>query len=114
MAFCWSQLDLKEHTPPRICRPKARAAALKALALDYTLAEAHVTLASVLLFFEWDWTGAERELRQALRIDPGPDQQLSMASFLLVTGREEEAVRQVRQVLNQNPEKLNLHWTLGI
>jgi hypothetical protein len=38
--------------------------------LDPELAEPHVTHAIALMFWEWDWTGAERELQQALRLAP--------------------------------------------
>ena len=113
-AYCWSQLDDKEEMPPSLCRPKARAAALKALALDPMLAEAHVTLGFYLAFFEWNWIKAESELRKAQAMDPTPDQELSLAALLSLTGRREEAIQTVRRVLEQNPEKLKLHWTLGV
>ncbi|HXY02513.1 MAG TPA: hypothetical protein VEI49_02995, partial [Terriglobales bacterium] len=49
--------------------PKAKAASLKALELDDTLAEAHAALAYV-AFFEWDWTNAEREFKRAIELNP--------------------------------------------
>lgn len=42
--------------------PKARAAAMKALELDDTLAEVHTTLARVLMTYDWNWSGAKKEL----------------------------------------------------
>jgi len=50
--------------------PQAKAAALKGLSLDETLADAHAYLAFVKLWFDWDWTGAESELRRALDLNP--------------------------------------------
>ena len=50
--------------------PKARVAALRALELDRDLAEAHVSLARIKERYEWDWSGAEHELRQAIVLDP--------------------------------------------
>ena len=56
--------------PPREDLPLAKVAASKALALDSTIADAHIALASVLFGFDWDWDGAEREFRTAFALDP--------------------------------------------
>jgi hypothetical protein len=50
--------------------PKAKAAAVKAVALDETLPEAHVSLGGVLMFYDYDWPNAEREFQRALDIKP--------------------------------------------
>jgi serine/threonine protein kinase/tetratricopeptide (TPR) repeat protein len=55
---------------PKEAYPKARAAALKALLLDDSLAEAHASLGVVKRDFEWDWAGANQEFRQAIELDP--------------------------------------------
>ena len=49
--------------------PQAKAAALKAIQLADTLAEAHASMSYVKLFFEWDWPGAENEFRRALDLN---------------------------------------------
>src|SRR5436309_5207689 len=54
---------------PREGMPKARAAALKALALEPTLAEAHASLGDQLCFYDWDWPAAEREFRRAIELN---------------------------------------------
>ncbi|MCA1637582.1 MAG: protein kinase [Acidobacteria bacterium] len=50
--------------------PKARAAASKALELDDQLAEAHVILGVVKYLYDWDWSGAEKEFKRAIEINP--------------------------------------------
>ena len=55
---------------PEDTMPKARAAALKALAIDDNLAEAHASLAMVLWRYDWDWSSAEREFRRAIELNP--------------------------------------------
>jgi TolB-like protein/DNA-binding winged helix-turn-helix (wHTH) protein len=50
--------------------PKARAAALKALQIEETLAEAHTSLAVIAQNYDWDWLTAEKEYRRALQLDP--------------------------------------------
>ncbi len=49
---------------------RARAAALRAIALDSTLAEPHASLNQILRYGYWDWAGSEREVRRAIALDP--------------------------------------------
>jgi Tfp pilus assembly protein PilF len=57
------------YLPPNDSFPKAKAAAVKALELDDTLAEAHVALAYA-EFFDWDWQSAEGEFKRAIELNP--------------------------------------------
>lgn len=57
--------------PPEEAFPKARAAALTALKLDDTLAEAYTALAEIYFHSDWDWAAAEEELERALKFNPG-------------------------------------------
>jgi tetratricopeptide (TPR) repeat protein len=50
--------------------PKAKAAAMRALELDDTLAEAHTALARVLAIYEWDWPAAQKEYMRAIELNP--------------------------------------------
>jgi serine/threonine protein kinase len=56
--------------PINVAMAKARAAALKALALDDRLAEAHVTMAFARLFQDWDWAAAQEAFERALALNP--------------------------------------------
>ena len=55
--------------PPREAYPPAKSAAIRALKLDDTLAEAHAALALVNLYYDWDWAGAEESFRRALSLN---------------------------------------------
>ncbi len=55
---------------PRVAMPKAKAAAMRALELDETLAEAHASLGRVLAAYDWDWTSAEKEYKRAIELNP--------------------------------------------
>ncbi|MCA1838017.1 MAG: protein kinase, partial [Actinobacteria bacterium] len=55
---------------PRVAMPKAKTAALQALAIDDTLAEAHTSLARVLAVYDWNWTDAEKEFKRAIELNP--------------------------------------------
>ena len=63
-------LSFYEIAPSSEIMPAARRAALKAIELDPNLAEAHVSLADVLLHFDRDWQGADREYRRAISCNP--------------------------------------------
>ena len=56
--------------PPRETMTKAKTAAARALELDASLPEAHTAQARVLLFYDWDWLGAESELKRAIELNP--------------------------------------------
>jgi TolB-like protein len=58
------------YLPPTDSFPKAKAAAMKALELDDTLAEAHAALAYVVYYADWDWPSAEREFKRAIELNP--------------------------------------------
>jgi tetratricopeptide (TPR) repeat protein len=55
---------------PKEAAPKAKAAASKALALDDTLADAHLALAMIAHWYKWDWATAEREFNRAIDLNP--------------------------------------------
>ena len=57
--------------PPKEAYPKAKAAAAKAIALDSTLGEAHISLAWCLDGFDWDWESAGREFTRGIELSPG-------------------------------------------
>jgi serine/threonine protein kinase/Tfp pilus assembly protein PilF len=69
MADAYSALGATMYLPPTDSFPKAKAAAMRALELDDTLAEAHAALAYA-EFFDWDWLSAEREFRRAIELNP--------------------------------------------
>jgi serine/threonine-protein kinase len=93
--------------------PRSRAAATRALELDPDLADAHVSLALALLFHEWNWQAAERELKTALKLNS----RLSLAHsvhalFLSSCGRHEEALEQAR--LGRDLEPLSVFANMGV
>src|SRR5258708_3125368 len=75
------------YSSPAEVMPRAKEAALQAVALDPNLGSAHVRLGYVRLFYDWDWPAAEREYRRALEINPSlPEAQLGYANYLATLG----------------------------
>ena len=92
------------YVPPHDIHSKAKDAALRALALDSTLAEAHTSLGFIDLFLEWDWATAGRELDRALALDPRyPDAHLFHGWYFVATNRMDDAIREVQTAVNLDP-----------
>jgi TolB-like protein/Tfp pilus assembly protein PilF len=100
--------------PPRQAMPEAKAAALKALEIDGTLAEAHSSLANVHLFYDWDLAASEKEFKRALDLDPDYTAAHHWYSHcLLVLGRKEESLAESRRALELEPLNLVVNTHLG-
>jgi TolB-like protein/DNA-binding winged helix-turn-helix (wHTH) protein len=96
--------DVNALGRPREVMPKAEAAARRALALDDTLAEAHVSLAGVLFRYHWRWSDAEREYTRALELDPRyAEGHRARASLLLMLRRHSDAVASARSASRFSP-----------
>jgi TolB-like protein/Tfp pilus assembly protein PilF len=96
--------------PPNDVGPKARAAALKALALDESLGEAHAALGYAATTYGWEWAAAEREFERAIVLDPG----YATAHFwygvhLAARGRTERALSQAKQARELDPLSPIIH-----
>ncbi len=81
------------HESPAEATAKSRAAAMKALELDESLAEAHTSLAMIKFAYDWDWAGAEIELKRAMELNPGYSlAYVRYALYLTIVGRHPEAL----------------------
>jgi serine/threonine protein kinase/Tfp pilus assembly protein PilF len=100
---------------PKEAAAKGRQAAEKALELDPSLGEAHASMGLVLLMFEWDFSGAERQFQRAIDLNPSyPYAYQWYGELLWATGRYEEAVREIRKGLELEPFTPILNVNLGM
>ncbi|HKY03510.1 MAG TPA: tetratricopeptide repeat protein, partial [Blastocatellia bacterium] len=117
LADCHNMLVVYGLSKPQEAFPKAKEAALKALKIDDSLAEAHTSLAFVKHRWEWEWADAEREFRLAIQHKPGyaPAHQW-FSSYLVAVGRFDEAIAEAKRAQELGPLSLisNLHlgWVL--
>jgi tetratricopeptide (TPR) repeat protein len=92
------------YAAPSEVMPKAKAAARTAVALDETLAEPHVSLGSVLMFYDYDWPNAEREYQRALDIRPSyAEAHDYYAMFLVANRRFPAAVEEILRARQLDP-----------
>jgi TolB-like protein/DNA-binding winged helix-turn-helix (wHTH) protein len=104
LADSYNLLDDWGKTAPRDSFPKARAAAEKAIALDSSLAEAHVSLAMVRAAYDWDWNGAEEEFRRAIALNSNYATAHQWYGLLLASfGRFTEGEAEVRRAQQLEP-----------
>ena len=98
-------------------RPKAKAAALEAVRLDDQSAEAHASLATFMLFYEYDWEACETEYRRAIALNPSyafAHDQFSLA--LAFQGRFEEAIAEADRAGQLDPlnPQIPIDATVGL
>ena len=100
--------------PPTETLPKAETYALKALALDNSLAEAHLSLANMELFYKWDWEAADREYRRALELNPNFAGAYHMLTFYYISlGRFDEAMASARRAAEFDPLSPAVHSSIS-
>jgi tetratricopeptide (TPR) repeat protein len=96
--------------PPYEAMPKAKAAAQKALQLDDGLAEAHASLAHINMVYDWNWTSAEKEFKQAIELNPNyAGAHEWYAEFLAARGRESEALSEMKRARDADPLLVLMH-----
>ena len=93
---------------------KARDAAVKALALDDSLAEAHLSIAEVKLYQDWDFAGAEKEFKKTLELNPNYSTGHQWyGEFLSLMARHQEAIRELQTALALDPLSAVVHLQFG-
>jgi eukaryotic-like serine/threonine-protein kinase len=108
--YYWSDLDLH----PRESMPLARENAVKALQLDPDLVQAHLEMAAIHFYADWDWAGAEKEFREALDLNSGDAATHRVYSvFLAALGRREESLAEIRKAQDLDPLSTSTQLTAG-
>ena len=114
MADCYGSMAYWGVRRPDEALPLAKAAAGKALELDQTLAEAHAALGLIKFQFDWDWSGAEQELKRAIELSPSSSVAHSgYSTFLVTMGRSNEAVTEARRASELDPLTPTLSLQVG-
>jgi len=101
--------------PPTEAMPKARGAALQALQLDDSLADAHSTLAWVKAFYEYDLLSADGDFKRAIELNPGSSlARNNYGIYLAVMNRRDDALRELRRAEELDPLSLGIKTVLGL
>jgi tetratricopeptide (TPR) repeat protein len=114
LADCYLRLGAFGEMPVDDAMPKGEAAARKALEVDGTLGEAHFSLAFAKTFYDFDWSGAEREFQRAFQLDPGNAiGHMTYSVYLSALGRPNEAVEEEKRALELDPLSLIINTNLA-
>jgi eukaryotic-like serine/threonine-protein kinase len=93
---------------------KAKNAALKALQLDDSLAEAHTSLGGIRSDYEWDFAGAEKELKRAIELNLNyATGHHWYAEYLSTMGRHQEAVAEIKRAQELDPLSMIISYVVG-
>jgi eukaryotic-like serine/threonine-protein kinase len=115
LADSYSFLTFNGNVPPKEGFPRAKEAAQKAQEIDDTLAEAHVSLGYIKAFYDWDWSGAEREIQRAIELNPSDaTAAYTYGLALLNMGRIQEAIAEEKRAVELDPLSLVNNRTLGV
>jgi len=115
LADAYDTMGNYDYLPPHEAFPRADEAVTRALALDDTLAEAHVSLASLRFNARWDWEGALVSFRRALALDPkSAAAHHWFADLLSAVGRVDEAIAEAKEARWIDPLNLIVNTGYGL
>ncbi len=114
LADSYNVLSAYTLIAPKEAIPRMRAAALKALEIDATLGEAHISLAWMTACYDWDWKTAEREFKLGLELNPNyATGHHWYALFLSNMGRSDEAMIAIKKAQELDPFSLMINTNVG-
>ena len=114
LADAYNILGFYAYAAPREAFPKAKAAAQRALEIDDTLIEAQTSLNYVRLYYDWDWTGADKEFKRI--IDRNPSYATAFGFYgnaLIVMGRFKEGLAVMDKAQERDPLSLIINSGIG-
>jgi serine/threonine protein kinase/tetratricopeptide (TPR) repeat protein len=115
LAACLSLRGFEEFgdLPPRETMPKAKAAALRAMEIDPSGAEAHIWLGVVMMLYDRDWAGAEAQFKIATESGLNSIAHLWYAIFLAAMSRHEESITRILRAEALDPVSLPIHQSVA-
>jgi TolB-like protein/DNA-binding winged helix-turn-helix (wHTH) protein/Tfp pilus assembly protein PilF len=116
LADCYSIIGsaIVGSVPSQAVAPKARAAALKALELDNSLAEAQTSLATVQFNYDWNWPAATGGFQRAIELNPSYATAYQRYSlYLMAMSRTAESLAQMNRARELDPLSISMSFSLG-
>ena len=114
LADAYTLIPVYTREPAREYMPKAKEAALKALALDDKLAEAHASLGQISDYYDYDFATAEREYRRAIELNPNyATAHQWFAEHLSALKRNDDAITEIKRALDLDPMSVIMNRIYG-
>jgi TolB-like protein/DNA-binding winged helix-turn-helix (wHTH) protein/Tfp pilus assembly protein PilF len=100
--------------PSAEAAPKAKAAAIRALEIDPSLAEAETSLATAKFNYDWDWASAAEGFKRAMQMDPTyPTAYQRYSLYLSAMGRPDDSFEQIKKARDLDPLSISINVSLG-
>ena len=113
LADSYSAMAFNGQMPPKAAWQKSEEAAVKALAIDDALGEAHFALAVVKTWYDWNWPVGEGEFKRAIELNPEFAESHYLYALLLdATGRFDEAISEAKRSREVDP--LSTHYRADV
>jgi TolB-like protein/DNA-binding winged helix-turn-helix (wHTH) protein/Tfp pilus assembly protein PilF len=114
LADTYALLGFRGRLPSKDVLARAKTDALKAIELDNSLADPHVSLAFLAETHEWDWAGAEREYKRALELNPDDARAHHWyAGYLTYVGRIDDGIVEEMRARELDPLSLPINNALS-
>ena len=115
LADCYIALAASGYAPPNDVMPKAKQAAMQAIALAPALGESHTSLAKVTEDYEWKVAEAESIYLKAIGLNPGyATAHYWYGMFLFSSGRHTEAFQEICKAQELDPLSPMINWAAGM
>jgi TolB-like protein/Tfp pilus assembly protein PilF len=100
--------------PASEAAPKAKAAAVRALEIDPSLAAAETSLATAKFNYDWDWAGAQEGFKKAIRLDPSYSTAYQRYSlYLSAMGKFDDSFEQIKKARELEPLSISINTSIG-
>jgi TolB-like protein/DNA-binding winged helix-turn-helix (wHTH) protein/Tfp pilus assembly protein PilF len=100
--------------PAAEASPKAKAAAIRALEIDPSLAAAETSLATAKFNYDWDWAGAADGFKKAIQLDPGYSTAYQRYSlYLSAMGKFDDSFEEIKKARELEPLSISINTALG-
>jgi TolB-like protein/DNA-binding winged helix-turn-helix (wHTH) protein/Tfp pilus assembly protein PilF len=100
--------------PSSEASPKAKAAAVRALEIDPSLAAAETSLATAKFNYDWDWAGAAEGFKKAIQLDPGYSTAYQRYSlYLSAMGKFDDSLQQIKKARELEPLSISINTSVG-
>jgi tetratricopeptide (TPR) repeat protein len=114
LADAYALLNFYTGRQDHVSIERAKAATVRALKLDHSMAEAHATQAYIKLYYEWDWPGAENIFRKAIALNPNyATARQWYAEYLFYMGRFKEALLEINRAHELDPQSVVISLQLA-
>jgi DNA-binding winged helix-turn-helix (wHTH) protein/TolB-like protein/Flp pilus assembly protein TadD len=115
LADSYIGLTFYNFAAPHEAMPRAKEAAMSAIRIDETLAEAHASLAHVRVNYDWDWADAQKEFKRSIGLNPDYATAHEWYGIHYLTPREQfdEAIQEMKRAQELEPTSLVMNTFLG-